>query len=80
MRPGWTASPLDPECRRLKIGAQLGTLDHAGACPGRSDDVFRCMERQRIESKAEAGKNLTFGSALDNRNVIAARVVGQFEP
>src|ERR1700737_4184047 len=39
MRPGWTASPLDPEYRRLKIGAQLGTIKHAEA-----DDVFRPME------------------------------------
>ena len=31
MRPGWTASPLDPQYRRLKIGAQLGTIKHAEA-------------------------------------------------
>src|ERR1700730_14378766 len=28
MRPGWTASPLDPEYSRLKIGARLRTIKH----------------------------------------------------
>ena len=63
MRPGWTASPLDPEYRRLKIGAQLGTIKHAEAWSGLNRRCLPFHGRQSIESKAEGGKNITFRSA-----------------
>src|SRR6266478_4486859 len=63
MRPGWTASPLDREYRRLKIGAQLGTIKHAEAWSGPNRRCLPFHGSQSIESKAEGGKNITFRSA-----------------
>ncbi len=50
--------------------------------PGRdrTDDVFRSMEVRVLSPKLRVGKTQRSGAPPDNRNVIAARVVGQFEP
>ncbi len=50
--------------------------------PGRdrTDDVFRSMEVRVLSPKLRAGKTQRSGAPPDNRNAIAAPVVGQFEP